>query len=358
MLMKKLFSMLLVLYLLGSGVCIAADTKAVQNPTVISMDNIGQIWMDKSQDLIKYKSELTLAEDTLDDLSDDVDKMTDAPFGSIDMSTYNSLWNNRDQADLSNQLAKERYQQNIQNAQLAAKKVFLACWQDEVNVNATKSSLVLKENQLKGYEVLLMQGYISQYQYNDMKTSVESLKENLENLKLQQVTDQVLLKSKLGLNIDSDVALTYPELSKEGIAKLMEIDYSADLVVYMKNSINLKVLQLTYESKENKPYASYAQGQDAKVDLELAKTSLPNNLKLAYNNLMVQYKDLKNSYTTLSHEKDNYNKSHSKYVLGVSSFMDSANAELSYVSVEAQVKGKEISLYNTYLAYLNMVAGN
>lgn len=274
------------------------------------------------------------------------------------MATYNSLWNSQRQAELSCKITQVQYEQNTQNAQLAAKKVFLVCWQDEVNVNAAQSNLALKQNQLKGYGVLLKQGYISQQQYNNMKNSVDTLQDNLESLKLQPETDRILLKSKLGINMNNAVTLIYPELSKNSIGKFMEIDYSADLVANMKNSSNLKVLQLTCDSKENRAFSSYAQSQDAKVDLEAAQSSLPIEFKLAYNNLMSQYKDLKSSYNSLENEHDTYNQIQTKYVLGSNPFMDRANAELSYISAESQVKVKEISLYITYLAYLNMVAGN
>lgn len=73
--MKKLFSLLLVLCMLGSGVCAAADTKATETPMVISTDNIVLVLMEKSQDLVKYKSDLSLARSTSKNLVEETDNM-------------------------------------------------------------------------------------------------------------------------------------------------------------------------------------------------------------------------------------------------------------------------------------------
>lgn len=354
--MKKVLSFFLVFYIVSAGICFAADPKALETPIVISMDKIEQIWTEKSQDLLKYQSQLNLAYSTYNNLVDRTDNMTDAPLGSINMSIYNSLWNSRDQAELSYKIAQVQYKQNVQNAKNAAKKALLTCWQDEINIKLTQSNLTMKEGQLRSYEVLLSQGYLSRYQYNNMKSSVNSLKDNLGSLKLQQETDQVLLKSKLGLKTDDVITLSYPELNQDIFAKLMKMDCSADLVACQKNSANLNILQITCDIY-NKQSAPYAQRQRATADLEVAQANLPDAFRMAYNSLMNQYIDLKSNYNKLEDEYDQCNKLNAQYRLGVCTFTDYSNAVLSYTSAETQTKNKEISLYSSYLTYLNMVAG-
>jgi len=356
--MKKIFSGLLVLSLLGSGLCLAADQEtASQATTNVSLDSIEEIWTANSQDLTKYQSTLTVSKSTYEDLVDDTEDMIDLAMEGY-YSTYNTLRNSRDEAEMGYEIAQLQYEQKIQTALLEAKKAFLTCWQDELSVESTQESLTQKQSQLNGYATLLQQGYISQNQYDNLKQSVDNIQDTLDGLAIQQETDLITLKVKLGLDTSGTVVLTYPELTADDMEQLMKIDYSSDLETFMANSVDLKILQITYDKKKEYHFSTKIERQDAALDLEMAKTSLPDSFKITYNSLMSQYSDLKTSYTSLSNQKDSLDQTQTQFALGVGTSMDYVDAGLSYVSAQAQVQEKEISLYSTYLTYLNAVAGN
>ncbi|MPM06274.1 hypothetical protein SDC9_52573 [bioreactor metagenome] len=362
--MKKLISAVLAIVLMSSGLCFAADTgTATANSVSVSLDTIGQIWTDHSADYAKIKSDLAIAKATYDKLSGAADELTDVVmYDSTGLlySQYASLSNSRDQAKCAYDVAAVQYSQKIENAVLAAKLAFLTCWQDGLNMEATQANLTQKQTQLKNYADGLGKGYISQKTYDTLESTVNDLKNALAGLQTKKDADTITLKSKLGLHSDASLNFTFPELNESVFSALMKIDEDADLEAMLANSVNLKALQITYDSMAylTHNYATKAQIAGAKLSIETARTNLETSFTLLFRSLMRQYEDLQSGYRDLSNEKDKLGKMQGQVDRGFVSALALSNLTLEYSSMEAAVKGKESALYGVYLSYLNTVAGN
>ncbi len=361
--MKKLISAVLAVALLSSGLCFAADTGTSSGSVAVSLDTIAQLWTDHSPDYAKIKSDLAIAKSASDKLTDAADELTNVVmYDSTGMlySQYASLCNSRDQAKCAYDVASVQYNQKIDNAVLAARQAFLTCWQDELNMEATKASISQKQTQLQNYADGLKKGYISQKTYDALECAVGDLQNALAGLETKKDADEITLKSKLGLNADASLEFTFPELNESVFSGLMKRDEDAGLASMLANSVNLKALQITCDSMSypNHNYATKAQIAGAKLNLETARTNLQTSFSLLYRNLDRQYEDLQNSYRDLSVEKDKLDKLQGQYDRGFVSALALSNLKLEYSSMEASVKGKESALYSAYLAYLNTVAGN
>lgn len=364
--MKRILSFALVTALLSSGACFAADTGGPSDgggAVSVSIDAIEQIWTDHSPELLKIKSDLASAKKMSDQLSDAADNLSDAVLidttGLLDFQ-FASLESSLEQAKCAYDIAAVQYDRKIQNALLSAKQAFITCWQDELNLTVTQAALSQKQAQLDHYAVGLTRGFLSQKTYDDLQSTAYDLQNNLSGLKTKLDADEITLKSKLGLDLDAALHYTYPDLNADAIGKLMDIDPDADLAKLLSGSVNIKVLQITYDSMSfpSHTYANSSQIHGAYLDLQTAKANTEENFTILYNNLIGQYSDLKNSYRNLADQKDELDRMQEKYDMGYVSGLALSDLKLAYSSMEAAVALKESAVYGTYLSYVNMVAGN
>lgn len=362
--MKKILSVALALALLSSGVCYAADAGASEpgDAVSVSLDNMEQLWTDHSPEYAKINSDLKIAKKTFDKLTDANDAMVDAAmYDSTGILFYQaaSLSSSRDQAKCAYDVAVAQYDQKIQNAVLAAKQAFLACWQDEWNLSSLQANLARQQARLERFAEGVSNGYLSRKSYDDLKAAVNDLQNSLSGLQTRKTADELTLKSKLGVDADARLAFSYTALSRETFAPIMELDQEEDLAAMLSDSITLKVLQITYDSMNypSHTYANGAQIDGAKLNLETTRTDLKNGFILLYQDLMNQYADLQDSYRDLERENDKLERTRGQFEKGYVSSSALTDMELEYASVLATVKVRESALYGAYLSYLNRKAG-
>lgn len=353
--MKRLIALGMVLFLFSSGLCVAAGSNA-EDPVQISLDNLKELWMKHSPDYAKLKGDLFIASDSLRDVSDAMDR-ADA---SNNVSLLNALFNSRDQAKLAYDVAAAQKNAKIENAVLWVKQTFFLCWQDQLNLTFASEKLAQKREQLNKNGNGVQTGYLSQKAYQDLKNSVDDLQNTVQTLRNKLNIDETTLKSKLGLPLNATLQYTYPELNQEFFETRMKLDPSADLKTMQANSVTLKVLLLTRDSLEiyKRSYANSNQVASAQLSLDTAKATLPSTYTAQYQRLMQQYQDLQNEYRRLDVEKDRISKLQKQLEKGYISPLAFSNAKLDYACLETAVKVKACSLYDTYLSYTNMVAGN
>lgn len=352
--MKRLIAATLVFAVLSSGLCYAANPTQTGSTIQVSLDTIENVWTNHSPDLAKIKSDLSISRRAFEDMEDALDRANDRMDSS--MATLNS----HDQAKLAYDIASAQCTQKVKNAILDTKKSFLCFWQDQLNLNYTVAKLSQKQDQLTKYSGALKQGYLSQKTYDELENAVIDLETSIDSLRLKVMMDESTLKTKLGLSQDSKLEYIYPALSEEMFITLMKMDPKADLESLQKNSVNLKVLQLTYESllRYTRSYANGYQVEGAELNLKTAQENLPINYSVQYQQLINQYKDLQNDYRKVELQKQKLSKVHKQYDKGFASAVSLANLELEYSLAESGVKVKESVLYSNYLSYLNMVSGN
>lgn len=361
--MKKLISVLLASALLSSGACFAVDTSSGTDAAALSLDNIGQVWTDNSPEYLKINSDLKIAKASYDKLSDASDALSVAALldsTGLYMYQASSVASSLGQAELNYDIAAAQYDQKIQNGILAAKQAMLTCRQDELNLGTLRSSLEQKQNQLNRYAEGVSKGYISQKVYDTLQSAVYDLQNSLTGLETKRDADFLTLKTKLGLRPDAELTFTWPDLSGDAFQALEMLDPGADLASMLSNSINLKVLQITYDSYSvpSHTYVTGAQLSGVKLSLETSETTAEAGYKTLYQSLMTQYADLQSSRRDLLDEKDKLDKLQGQYDLGYVSRLALDSLTLEYSSMAASVEVKECALYSAYLAYLNTVAGN
>lgn len=354
--LKRLIVAFMLLSVFSSGLCYAtgvnssSDTSKVQ----VSLENIEQIWTDQSPDLSKIRNDLSISRKAYDDFDHALDKANDRMDASL------SILNSRDQAKLSYDLASAQYNQKIQNSILATKQVFLSIWQDQLNTDYTAANLAQKKSQLLKNEDAFLKGYLSRKDYDDLKSTVDELQNSLSSLQIKLLNDETTLKMKLGISQNTKLEYIFPALNESQFKKLMTVDKEADLASLQKNSINLKVLNITYESlaRYTRSYANGYQVDGAEQNLKTAQDNLPANFETLYQNLINQYHDLINDYRKLSLETEKLYKMQKQNEMGYVSSLSLSNLKLECYLMETGVKLKECTFYGTYLSYLNMVAGN
>jgi hypothetical protein len=354
--LKRLIAFVLVLAVVSSGVCFAADLTQDSTGAAIqvSMDTIEQIWNQYSSELSKIKSDMSISRRAYKDMDAALDRANARMDSSI------TVLISYDQAKLAYDVAAIQYDSKIQNAVLGVKKAFLIFWQDQLNLEYTTEKLAQKQTQLNKYADGVNQGYLSQKAYDDLENTVEELTNSIESLKLKVETDETTLKTKLGLPQESRLEYTYPTLNESVFETLLTIDKEADLKALQNNSVNLKVLQTTYESlsRYTRSYANGSQVDGAELNLKTAQENLPASFGVQYQQLINQYQDLQNEYRKLDLQKEKLYKVQQQYEKGFLSALALSNQKLEYTLTESGVKVKESALYGTFLSYLNMVAGN
>lgn len=312
--------------------------------------------MAHSPDYAKLKGDLFLSASNFNDSSNALDRASDTD----NITLQDALFNRRDQAKFSYDVAAAQKDATIENAVLSAKQTVLLCIQDQWNLASASEKLTQKQAQLKKNGTGVQRGYLSSKAYTDLKNSVDELQNAVNSLRNKLNTDETTLKSKLGLELNARLQYTYPELSQELFASLMKIDPATDLKTMQSNSVTLKVLQLNTDSLQRytRSYASSYQVSSAQLSLDTAKANLPSIYTAQYQRLSTQYQDLQNEYRKLSVEKDKLAKLEKQYEKGYLSALALSNAKLDLSSLISSVKVKECALYDTYLSYINMVAGN
>lgn len=361
--MKKLIAAVLAAALMSTGLCFAADAELSQSndPVLISLDTIEQIWRENSPELKKLDSTLAVSKRTYDRLKDSVDDLVDAALYDVTMyMQYKSLQNSRDQAECAYEVAVVQREQSIQNDILAAKQDFLTCWQDELNLEALRDTLSRQQARLDSFSEGLSRGYLSQSSYDNLKDEADGLQNKLDGLQAKAEADEITLKAKLGLDTGSPTEYRYPELNGDSFASLVALDPEADQAEMLENSVSLKALQITYDSMKSPKhfYATTQQIADAKLNLSMARRNLETGYTLLSQSLTSQYEDLQNSYTSLDREKEKLDRLQSQYDRGLVSAQVLSSLNSEYISLKCSVQVKESSLYGIYLSYLNMVAGN
>jgi len=363
--MKKFISAVLIVALMSPGLSAAAETSTTSgsNDTVsVSLNTIEQIWTKSSPDLTKINNDLEVSKTTYDYLKYTNDIISsNVLIDSTGFLSYEkaTIQNSLGQAKIAYDIANTQYNAKIQNAILSAKQTFIACWQDELNISVSQASLSQKQKQLLNYSDGLSKGYISQKNYADLKNSVDNLQNTVNSLNTKLIADEDTLKMKLGLDLNTNPKFTYPNLNEDVMGGLMTMDQAADLKTLLTNSVNIKVLEITYNDMNSYSVSSTsAQFIAAYQNIATARTNTETSFTISYNNLLNQYSDLKNSYQNLAEEKDTLDKTQQKYSRGFVSALALSNINLEYTSMEAALKVKESSVYSTFLSYMNMVAGN
>ena len=191
------------------------------------------------------------------------------------------------------------------------------------------------------------------------KTRSKTWKIRKNSLETKYANDVITLKTKLGIDSDAVPDYAYPALDEASFSALMSgIDHDADFEKLMQNSVNIKALQITYDSMSSHNYATDSQAQGAKLSLDASKSNTGSGFELLFNSLTGQYSDLQNSYRSLAVEKDKLDKAQAQFDRGFISALALSNVQLEYLSAQTAVEVKESVLYGTYLTYCNMVAGN
>ncbi|MDF2838698.1 MAG: hypothetical protein K0S60_401 [Evtepia sp.] len=354
--MKRFLVTFMLLTVLSSGSCYAANLNSSlpESKMQVSLDKMEQIWTNHSPDLSKIENDLNSSRKAYDNLDYALDKANDRMDASV------SFLNGRDQAKLAYDVASAQYNQRIQNSILATKQDFLTIWQDQLNLDYAKENLDQKQAQLSKNADGLGKGYLSQKTFDEMKNTVDELQNSVSNLRMKLETDQTTLKTKLGLDQNTKLEYTYPTLDEGVFKKLMSIDPKADFAALQKNSVNLKVLKITYDSLSlyTRSYANGIQVEGAELNLKTAQNNLPANFSTQYQHLINQYDDLSNEYRKLALEKEKLYRVQKQCEMGFVSSLTLSNLKLEYYLMESGVKVKESALYGSYLSYLNMVAGN
>jgi len=127
--LKRLIASVLVLAVVSSGLCFAADlTQDSTGAIQVSMDTIEQIWNQYSPDLSKIKIDLSISRRAYKDMDTSLDRANER------MDSSMTVLSGYDQAKLAYDVASIQYDQKIQNAVLGVKKAFLSFWQDQLNL--------------------------------------------------------------------------------------------------------------------------------------------------------------------------------------------------------------------------------
>lgn len=333
-----------------------AETEGSFGTLTLSLEGVEQQWLERSPDYVKINSDLALADETYTDLFDAA-KLMGEHLNASNFPDYNTLMNTRDRAKCAFDIAKVQYDSIVQNGIFSAKKAFLVCYQDDLNISIAKQNLEIKKAQLTNYAVALQNGYISQSLYDSLKSAVDGLQNSLTALSTKREADYNTLRLKLGIDLETNLVLKSPDFGKASFDAIITIDFESDLKFVKENSVAIKVLTITRDSMASGNYANHNQKLQADLNLKNAKTALEPNFTLTYQNLQNQYTELLTAYSNFDTQKDKYENIKKQFAQGYISSLALSNASLDFSNSQATLFGKEAAMYLSYFSYKNAALG-